>query len=165
MAAALRGSVDDLMVVSNAPDAGDWLPNVRVVRDVRTERGSLIGIHTALSAAQEDVLVAAWDMPFLNAGLTSMIRSRLTPPVFAAVPETSTGLEPLCAAYSLRCLPLIEKAIDAGELRVSALVDQLPVVRRIGPTELREAGDPERLFFNVNTAEELAAAERMARGG
>lgn len=164
VATALRGAFDRLILVSNAPDAEDWLPDASVIRDVRPERGSLIGIHTALSAARDDVLIAAWDMPFLNAPLIGMIHARLSPAVFAAIPETSTGLEPFCAAYSLRCLPLIESAIVAGELRVSALIDRLPVVRRIGPSELREAGDPDRMFFNVNTAEDLAAAERMARG-
>lgn len=150
--------------MSNAQDAGGWLENARVVRDARPERGSLVGIHAALSAAQDDVIVAAWDMPFLNAPLIGMIRARLSPTVFAAIPETSSGLEPFCAAYSIRCLPLVESAIVSGELRVSALIDRLPVVRRIGLPELREAGRPEYMFFNVNTADDLADAERMARG-
>jgi hypothetical protein len=47
---------------------------------------------------------------------------------------------------------------------VSDFVDSLPVVRRIGISELAKAGDPERLFFNANTPHALELAEEMARG-
>jgi molybdopterin-guanine dinucleotide biosynthesis protein A len=141
------------------------VPKIITIRqDVRPERGSLVGIHSALATAGDDVLVVAWDMPFVSTALLSLIASRLVPGVFAAIPETARGLQPLCAAYSRRCLPLIERAIDAGNLKVSAFVDALPVVRLIGPSELEPLGDPERLFFNVNTPADLAEAERMARG-
>jgi molybdopterin-guanine dinucleotide biosynthesis protein A len=85
-------------------------------------------------------------------------------PVYAVVPELDRGLEPLCAAYSARCLRFVEQRLEKGELRMGAFVDDLPVVRRVGPGELARFGDPERLFFNVNTADDLAAAGRMARG-
>ena len=167
MAAALRTATESLLLVANSVDATDWLPGVRAVRDSRAERGSLVGIHTALSVSSvsgEDVLVVAWDMPFVTPALLRLLREKLTPSVYAAVPETSE-LQPFCAAYSRRCLPIIEAAIDAGELRVSALVDALPVVRRIGTSELARVGDPDRLFYNVNSPADLARAEAMARGG
>lgn len=137
---------------------------ITITRDVRPERGSLVGIHSALATAQEDVLVVAWDMPFVNAAVLEIICNKLTGPVYAAVPETDEGFQPLCAAYSHRCLPLIDTAIDAGNLRMTDFIDSLPVVHRIGAAELAAAGDPHRLFFNVNTPADLEEAERMARG-
>jgi molybdenum cofactor guanylyltransferase len=104
-------------------------------------------------------------MPFVTTGLFRILREALVAGVYAAVPDTEAGLQPLCAAYSWRCLPLIEAAIDAGNLRVTDFVESLPAVRRIGVSELRGAGDPDRLFFNVNTPADLETAERMARGG
>jgi len=109
-------------------------------------------------------VVVAWDLPFVTQSLIRLLREKLTPPVFAAIPETSE-LQPFCAAYSRRCLPIVEAALDAGELRVSALIDSLPLVRRIGISELAKIGDPDRLFYNVNSPADLARAEAMARGG
>ena len=155
----------DVVLVANAPDANAWLPHARVARDVDDRRGSLLGLHTALTAAGgDDVLVVAWDMPFVTAALLRFIASRLMAPIQAAVPESVNGLEPFCTAYSARCLPVVERQLSANELRMGAFIDELPVVRRIGAGELGPFGDPSRLFFNVNTATDLASAEGMARG-
>lgn len=164
---ALRAVTSDVIVIANDPPIRQALasPGRTVVSDTRTERGSLIGLYTALTAAADDVLVVAWDMPFVTAELLALIAGRLTPPIHAAIPETNHGLEPLCAAYARESLPYVESAIAAGRMRLSELADALPVVRRIGTFELAEAGDPERLFFNVNTPSDLETAERMARGG
>lgn len=159
---ALRGAVSEVILVANDPRAEEWLPGVRTVADGRPERGSLVGVHSALSAAVDDVLLVAWDMPFVTTRALHTIRTMLSSTVSLAVPETSHGVEPFCAAWSRRCLTAIDGAIAAGELRLSSLVDTLPVVRRIGIGEL---GGDERLFFNVNTAADLETAERMARGG
>ena len=151
------------MVVANAPDAERWLPGVRVVRDSGEQRGRLGGLHTALTAAdKDDVLIVAWDMPFVTGDLLRFIRSKLVAPIDAAVPELPTGLEPFCAAYSHRCLPVVERQLVAGHLRMAAFVDELRVVRRVGSSELAPFGDPARLLFNVNSAEDLTRAEQMA---
>lgn len=164
VAAALEPSVSELLVVANAPDARSWLSGARVVADDTPRRGSLLGLRTALAAAHgDDVFVVAWDMPFVTRELVALVRSRLTPPVRAAVPEAVRSLEPFCAAYSARCLPVADALLARGEMRASALIDELPVVRRVGPSELAAVGATERLFFNVNTPEDLAAAEAMAR--
>ncbi len=156
----------DVLVVANDQALRDALaaPGRRVVGDARAERGSLVGLHTAITAADDDVLVVAWDMPFVTTKLLGLIAERLVPPIHAAIPETSHGLEPLCAAYARAALPYVESAIDAGRMRLSELADALPIVRRIGVFELAAAGDPDRLFFNVNTPADLTLAERMTRG-
>jgi molybdopterin-guanine dinucleotide biosynthesis protein A len=165
VAGALRAVATDIVLVANSPDAEQWLPSARVAHDVDEQRGSLVGLHAALKAAGgDDVLVVAWDMPFVTADLLRFIASRLMPPVHAAVPESVNGLEPFCAAYSAKCLPIVEQQLSRNELRAGALIDELPIVRRIGAGELAPFGDPARLFFNVNTAADLASAERMARG-
>jgi molybdopterin-guanine dinucleotide biosynthesis protein A len=157
----------DVVVIANDPALRAALaaPGRRVIGDVRAERGSLIGLYTALAAGADAVLVVAWDMPFVTAALLALIAERLVPPIDAVIPETSHGLEPLCAAYARNASPYVEGAIDRGRMRLSDLVADLPVVRRIGASELAPAGDPERLFFNVNTPADLVLAERMARGG
>jgi hypothetical protein len=84
------------------------------------------------SAPGGDALVVAWDMPFVTRDVLGYIQSKLAAPVFAAVPEVSGRVEPLCAAYSARCLDVIARQLEEDDLRLHALVDRLPVVRRLG---------------------------------
>jgi molybdopterin-guanine dinucleotide biosynthesis protein A len=57
----------------------------------------------------------------------------------------------------------VEAALDAGDRRVIAFLDQVRA-ERLPLARVATFGDPDRLFRNVNTAEELAAAEAMAHG-
>ena len=56
----------------------DGSPAFRVRRDTRRERGSVVGIHTAIAdaAAGDIVLVVAWDMPFVSAHLLAFLVAR-----------------------------------------------------------------------------------------
>jgi molybdenum cofactor guanylyltransferase len=162
IADALRGVTSRLILVTNTPDAVEWLPGVPVVQDVRAERGSLIGIHTALSSAGTAVMVVAWDMPFVTSELFALIRARGRDEAFVTAPEGPDGLEPFCALYRQPCLPILDAAIDARELRLSSVLRQFPSVTRVTRAELSSVGDPARLFFNVNAPEDLDVARRMA---
>ena len=159
---ALLDVSSEVILISNAVDAPRWLPGTRVFADVRDERGSLVGIHTALMQAQSSVIVVAWDMPFVTAELLRLIRDRGRDEPFAAVPQGPGGLEPFCATYTPACLPVIEAALDAGELRMSTVLERLPSLTRIPVAEISVVGDPSRLFFNVNDAADLALAEQMS---
>jgi molybdopterin-guanine dinucleotide biosynthesis protein A len=162
VAAALCGVVSDLVLITGAPNADTWLPGVPVIADAWRVRGSLVGIHTALNHAQQSILLAAWDMPFVTTELFALIRDHLTRSAFAAIPESDTGLEPFCAAYTPACLPAIESALGANDLRLSNLIARLPEFERIPVDTVRRAGDPARLFFNVNAPPDLARAELLA---
>ena len=160
------GSVSaELILISNASDAADWLPGVTVVADHRPERGSLVGIHSALAYARDTVLVVAWDMPFVNANLLRLIRNRSRTAAFAVVPQGVSGPEAFCAAYTTACLPFIDAALDAGEFRLSHFLTRLPSVESLDAVQVSRAGDPDRLFLNVNDAADLAAADRVAAAG
>ena len=72
------------------------------------------------------------------------------------------GVEPMCAAYGPGCRDAIAATLDSGDLRAVAFHPRISV--GILPlTELRRFGDPERLFFNVNTADDLARADGLWR--
>ncbi|MDB4878004.1 MAG: Molybdopterin-guanine dinucleotide biosynthesis protein [Gemmatimonadetes bacterium] len=161
MAAALAGETDGLLLIGNSPDAASWLPHVLTVADVRPERGSLVGIHTALTQARATVFVVAWDMPFVSRELVRLIRDRAAGVEFATVPCGMDGPEPFCAIYTPACLPHVEAAIDAGDLRMSNLLARLPRVTYVPEADVSRVGDPDRLFFNVNDASDLAAAELL----
>ena len=147
------------LLVANVPEAVDWLPGARIAADLRPGMGSLGGIHAAVAVAPAPVLCVAWDMPFVPAGLLRALAAGLDG-ADVVVPESGgrRGVEPLCAAYGPACRAAIESRIDAGDLRA---IGFHPLVRvAVLPLEqVREHGDPDTIFFNVNTAGELAEAE------
>lgn len=162
---ALSQVVDDWFLVANADDAATWLPGSRLVRDEGPERGSIVGLHSALCAATDPhVLVVAWDMPFLSVPLMQRmgVLSLAAP---AVIPFGDRGPEPFCAVYLaplVKCV--VEAAIDRGQLRLRDVIEEIPYPVTLPPPLVAEFGDPARLFFNVNTPADLARAEEMARG-
>ncbi|HSA56987.1 MAG TPA: molybdenum cofactor guanylyltransferase [Gemmatimonadaceae bacterium] len=162
VAGALREVADDLLLIANDPRADSWLPGVRLARDVHAGQGSLGGLHAALHHAQRAVLVAAWDMPFVPGALLGRLR-QLGDDADAAVPESGSrrGLEPLCAWYGPRCLAAIERTLAADDRRVIGFFDAVRLAR-LPASEVSAFGDPEWMFMNVNTPEDLARAEAYA---
>lgn len=159
---ALSAVASDIVLIANDPAAATWLPGIRVIPDAWPTRGSLVGIHTALRFAQGAVLVVAWDMPFVVRPLFELIRDRSPTSSFATIPEGPGGLEPLCASYAPGCLPTIETQLAARNFRLSSMVEGLPSFERVNRADVERIGDPARLFFNVNSAHDLAVAERFA---
>jgi molybdopterin-guanine dinucleotide biosynthesis protein A len=162
VATALASCTDELLLIANDPAAAEWLPGVRTRPDVRPGLGSLGGIHAALSHAGTPVVLVAWDMPFVPAALLAALR-RHEGAADAVVPASGSrrGVEPLCAYYAPECLPAIEQRLDANDLRVVSFFDAVRV-HRLPPDEVSRFGDPEQLFHNINTPEDLQRAERQA---
>ena len=163
VARALGAATDAMLLVANADGSDRWLPDVPTVRDVIPDVGSLGGLHAALaSSGGSDVLVVAWDMPFVTAALLRALRDRgECGDVEAVVPRGDTrhgGGEPLCAWYSAGCLTTAERLVRAGERRASTLAAAV----RTAWLDPSPFGDPARLFVNVNTPAELANARALA---
>jgi molybdopterin-guanine dinucleotide biosynthesis protein A len=161
VANALRLVTDDLLLVANAPTAASWLPGVRTVRDVRTGAGALGGLHAALTHAKSDILLVAWDMPFVSAALLGELRDRGeredADAVLPASDSSGRGVEPLCGWYATRCLDAIEASLARDDLRVVGFHAAVRVVT-LPEERVRAFGDPARLFSNVNTPADLEAA-------
>jgi molybdopterin-guanine dinucleotide biosynthesis protein A len=82
----------------------------------------------------------------------------------AYLPESDgrRGVEPLCAVYGPACGPAIERQLERGDLRAIGFhadvkVGTLPLER------VRTFGEPDELFLNVNTPEDLERAEVVWR--
>jgi molybdenum cofactor guanylyltransferase len=165
VAEALREAVGrDPILVANAPDAASWIPGLLVVPDVEPGTGALGGLLTAVTAAPAPVVCVAWDMPFVPAGLLRELAAGLEEGYDAFLPASDSrrGLEPMCAAYGPACSPAIAAALARGDRRAIAFhpdvkVGILPVER------VRRWGDPEQLFFNVNTPDDLLKAGDLWR--
>jgi molybdopterin-guanine dinucleotide biosynthesis protein A len=151
------------LLVANAPDADTWAPELRVVRDVFPGAGSLGGILTAIVEAPAPVVCVAWDMPFVTEVLIRELAAGLGT-ADVCLPESGgrRGVEPLCAAYGPACRAPIEQRIAAGDLRA---IGFHPLVRvaTVPAARVAQLGDPDELFFNVNTEQDLTRAEQLWR--
>jgi molybdopterin-guanine dinucleotide biosynthesis protein A len=151
------------LLVANAPDAGIWRPDLRTVSDARPGFGALGGIYTAVVSAPAPVVCVAWDMPFVSEPLIQALAEGLSRHD-AMLPQSDgrRGVEPLCAAYGPACAAAIAASLDEGDLRA------IGFHRRIGVgilplDQVRALADPDLLFFNVNTADDLARADQLWR--
>jgi molybdopterin-guanine dinucleotide biosynthesis protein A len=151
------------VLIANAPDAGAWAPGLSIHADVIAGLGALGGILTAVRLAPAPVVVVAWDMPFVPAGLIRELADRLRD-ADAVLPESEgpRGLEPLCAGYGPAVAPAIDRALARGDRRAVAFHDDV-VLHRMPLAQVARHGPPARSFFNVNTPEDLERAEGLWR--
>lgn len=152
----------EIILVTNTPQAYlDW--NMMMVTDLFPVRSSLTGIHAGLFyASRPYVFVSACDAPFLKQELVHLLISQARPGADAVMPETSKGLEPLCAVYSKTCLKNIEAHIRQEKLKIQQVFHKARI-NRISEARLRKA-DPDLIsFVNINTPEDLLAAASLEK--
>lgn len=162
--ARFRPIADEMLVTTNRPEAYQFL-GLPFYCDLLPGRGALGGVYTALQQAKNPcVAIIACDMPFASPALASAERDMLLANHNdLVIPHSGEGLEPFHAVYRrASCLPAIEAALQAGKWRVDAWFNQVKV--KILRREDILPFDPLGVCFqNVNTPEELQAAEALAQ--
>ena len=182
----LHDVTDELLLITNSPTEYAHL-DVPMRGDILPGAGALGGVYTGVTHASYDaVLCVACDSPFLNPNLLTYLVSVLgeydavMPYTYSSrqtpfcrnkdigVTNPSYGddaqitLQTLCAAYSKRCLPIIELMLRESELRVHALQERARI-QRVSP-EVWRAFDPEGMsFFNINTPGDFKRADSYMR--
>jgi molybdopterin-guanine dinucleotide biosynthesis protein A len=151
------------LLVANAPDAPGWRPDLRTVSDSKPGYGALGGIYTAVLNAPAPVVCIAWDMPFVSEPLLQALADGLTS-FDAVLPESSgrRGVEPLCAGYGPACAEAIAESLDQGDLRAIGFHRRIRV-GTLSLDQIEALADPELVFFNVNTADDLTRADQLWR--
>ena len=156
---------DEVIVTTNRPDEYAFL-GLRLIADLKPGRGALGGLYTAVaSAAFSQVSVVACDMPFASDVLFEGARRLMVEEdADVVIAKTDEGYEPFHALYRREtCLPAIEAAIEADQWKVISWFSKVKV-RELLPQEVK-AFDPSGLcFWNLNTPEEFAEAEKRASG-
>jgi molybdopterin-guanine dinucleotide biosynthesis protein A len=144
-------------VVVAKPDSE--IPDVDcpVVRETEAAQHPAAGILAALRAGGNGpVVVVACDMPFVAPQLVAWLAAVDAP---AAIPRVGGRLHPLLARYTPTVELALETAVrEATPLQETAAGLRPLIVERGG---LSRFGDPERITFNVNDRDDLAAAERL----
>jgi len=159
----LKPLANEILITTNHPVAFQFL-GLPLYPDEQPGRGALGGLYTALNAASHPlVAVIACDMPFANVRLLSALRDALsTTQADLAIPVSAGGPEPFHAVYRrFTCLPAILQAMQTGKWRVDSWFSQVQLFT-MQPEEILQY-DPDGLcFWNVNTPEELKAAQQVA---
>ncbi|MBN2304898.1 MAG: molybdenum cofactor guanylyltransferase [Anaerolineae bacterium] len=154
---------DETILCTNHPDkyAGFSLP---AFRDVLPGKGALGGIYSAIYHSQSDyILTVACDMPFLNPTLLHYmidLRDENGGPYDVIVPVVNDHPQGLHAIYSRACLQPIRARLDADRLKVIGFHDDVRV-RHLEPVEYMRFDPEGRSFQNINTPEQLLAAEQQ----
>lgn len=167
VAGALAQVTDLVVVAANDPEASTWLGMHEAIplSDRHPGMGGLAGVEAALTY-HSAVIVVAWDMPFVSARLLeAILEAARVHDSDAVVPESLSphGIEPFCAFYSERVREPLARFLERGGGAAHEFVTRLPHLHRLPLAEVRRTGDPDRLFFSVNTPEDLERARAMAK--
>ena len=128
-----------------------------VLAEPAMPRHPLAGIVAALERFEEPLVAIACDVPFVPAELLTELshcRARFAMPV-------DPRPQPLVARYTPGLLPRLRRALDAE----APLVDLALSLGGDGlrAAELRGYGDPEAMFDNVNSPEDLRRVASLLR--
>jgi molybdenum cofactor guanylyltransferase len=148
VAARVRSVAHDVTLIGQ-PERYQFL-GYPVIADLVKGCGPLGGVYTALSVTNADWnLIVACDMPYVTADLLeNLFQAAEATQADCVVPETSAGLDPLCAVYHRRCVSLASASITSNLLKMQDFVAALRAVTW-------SVSDPAPLF-NANTPEEWA---------
>lgn len=158
----IQGLGTETIIISNNPVAYAQF-GLPVFEDVYKNVGALGGVYSALyHAKHEYCLLLACDMPFINRPLLDYL-IELSPGYDAVIPrlQKKEFAEPFRAVYRKTCLRPIEKAIKSGDRRIIHFFDQVNI-RFVDLPEIKRFDPQARSFFNINTPQDLAEAQRIA---
>lgn len=159
--ASAKGYVSEIIVVTNRPEAYEYL-DVIVTTDIIPRQGPLSGIHAGLLKTSASCgFVVACDMPFISMDLARKMWQQLDA-YDVVVPSMGGGLQPLHAIYSKNCAPVIERHLLKNVKKVVDVYQDLKV-KVIEEEQLTQWGVDARVFFNVNTPDELNIAKSVAK--
>lgn len=151
---------EEIILVTNHPlEFLGW--DAKIVTDIFPERSSLTGIHAGLFYSERPfAFVSACDTPFLKREVVELVLDRLKPGIDVVLPRTSAGAEPLCAAYSRRCLTPIEHHLRSHLMKIQLALAGCRI-ETVPEAAIRDRDPGLVSFFNVNTPEDLARAEQL----
>lgn len=112
--------------------------------------GAIFGVARALRDARDEAFLLAVDYPLITAAVLRFLRDE------RGVPEWNGRKQPLCAVWETAALPRIEARIAERWYDLQPLAEQAIIAEAV--LRARFPGEP---LMNVNTPEELEAAEKL----
>lgn len=157
-----KALTDDILVTTNQAKSFEFL-HLPLYPDRLSLRGALVGMHTALSAAQRPlVAVIGCDMPFFSPELLAFqVHQFDGKEIDAVIPRSCGGLEPLHGVYRREpCLDAIQLALERKTYSLKSWLGLLRF-REIPEEQIRPFDPDSRVFINLNTLEDYHQAEAL----
>lgn len=134
---------------------------VVMIEDSVDIEGPMGGLCAALRFARgkrlDAVLTIACDMPFLPADLPCRLGEAIQGKR-AAIAASEGRLHPVCGLWRVECLDRIAGYLASGQRSLGGFA------AAVGRVTVSWEALPQDPFFNINSLEDLAAAERMLTG-
>jgi molybdopterin-guanine dinucleotide biosynthesis protein A len=162
---ALVAALDEAVLITNQPELYAGL-GLRSRPDRHAGAGPVAGIEAALAWARDEgrpgALVAACDMPFLDPSALRLLVDRAGCDAVAVGTPPGGERPPMCMYLCVECLSAAEQVLASDDRSVRRLL-ALVSTEWVSSTEISRHRDPATMFFNVNTPDDLAPAELLAR--
>ncbi len=130
---------------------------IPIVCDEHKDIGPMEGIYQVLLHAKEDyVFICAADMPFISREIVSYLSGYISSDHECYVITDDEHIQPLCAIYSKKVLPVIEELISKGEYRLRE------IFKRTGTKyiSLEFTRFDKKTVQNINTREDLKKMQK-----
>jgi molybdenum cofactor guanylyltransferase len=155
-----RGWSDQMAVAVREPEQIQGAAVV-IIEDSPEIEGPLGGLCAALSFARDEgfdaVLTIPADMPFLPQDLPFRFSDGIGGRC-AAVAASAGRLHPVCGLWRVAALDLLPDYLASGRRSLGDFA------KAVGMVAVSWEASPHDPFFNINSPEDLAAAERLTRG-
>jgi molybdenum cofactor guanylyltransferase len=151
---------EKLILVTNDLEAYRFL-GIPMITDEFPGHGPLAGIHAGLKSSETEInLVVACDMPFVSAGLGSILVENIKE-YDAVVPVIAGKQHPLFAVYHKRILPKLESCLLSDRLRMKHMLELVNVLY-MNEKDFHQYSENslERIFFNMNHPDEYLHAKK-----
>jgi molybdopterin-guanine dinucleotide biosynthesis protein A len=135
--------------------------DIEIIRDDGGLKSPLTGLMSGMNKFSEGYIAAiACDMPFVKSEVLNLLFEKVIG-FDLAIPRWPNGyLEPLLAVYEFKktwqCLRQLK---ISNSTRVSDLISMLEAVNYLDINEIRKIDPSLRVFFNINSENELKIAE------
>jgi molybdopterin-guanine dinucleotide biosynthesis protein A len=164
----LQGAtITNVGIIGDAAKYGNF--GVECIADRWPGEGPLGGIITALAAGNVSATQDSWsltigcDMPFLTSEWLRHLAARAAASkAEVVVPESSYGLEPLCACWRASAVTTLTRAFERGVRRVTEAMKQVPM-EILDATDWKRFDSADRLFWNMNTPADYEEAIRLLK--
>ncbi len=160
---ALTPLIDECLVLTNDRSLAGR-PTFTLVPDADPHAGVLPALAGGLQAATGALcLAAACDMPFVSRPVFELLLEvQAARDADVVIPRVHDRLEPMHAVYRrAAALDAVVAALARGQQRMTAFLATVRVVE-VSDGALRAVDPDLRAFFNLNTPDDLAEAERLA---
>ncbi len=132
---------------------------LKVVYDEHRKTGPIEGIRRVLScAAGEYVFICAADMPYVSRDLVAYLSGYISSDYDCYVIADEDHIQPLCAIYSKKVLPVIEELISEGRYRLREIFGRVST-RYVS---LEYTDFDKKTVRNINTKEDLKEISKPA---